>query len=450
MTPAQTEPQPSGSRFKRITKRTWKPVFIIVVGLIVIHTIATMLLGQRFEADVRALKAQGEPVSAAELGVPKVPGDQNAAVVYAKASRLIEDQDRKYKNSYEDLYNVGCKRVVWPAAKRAALLYEGAASLAREALTRPKCQFRMNWAAKYDFTAPRSSNIHELTQVLVSLAILDAHEGRPNEAYAKIINAFRVARVTKDEPSIMSTYEAMSCATMANSGLRRVMRYSQPNSSQVLILNKLLRETDYRPEWVNALRGERARALSVFREVLSGDAPWLYSRNSFIAAFQRAGYMVWRPVFYVDGRYYIKSAAMVIANAKLPSRLDKQPSKSDDGDKLIPRYAMLTRLTLITNVYGSVKIDETCVQTALTQILLAALKYKSSHGAYPETISQVMNTLDGIPKDPFNGKDFVYRRTPKGFLAYSIGKDLKDDDGIPVRSGKDYDKGGDIVLNWEQ
>lgn len=34
-----------------------------------------------------------------------------------------------------------------------------------------------------------------------------------------------------------------------------------------------------------------------------------------------------------------------------------------------------------------------------------------------------------IPEDPFSGKDFIYKRQEKGFILYSIGRNMKDDGG---------------------
>jgi hypothetical protein len=84
----------------------------------------------------------------------------------------------------------------------------------------------------------------------------------------------------------------------------------------------------------------------------------------------------------------------------------------------------------------------------LTQILLAAQRYKARHGQYPETMAQVRSVgIADIPMDPFSDKDFVYKRTAKGFTVYSVGTDFTDDGGVSWSS--DYSH-RDIVLYWEE
>ena len=70
--------------------------------------------------------------------------------------------------------------------------------------------------------------------------------------------------------------------------------------------------------------------------------------------------------------------------------------------------------------------------------------YKRQHGSYPDTLGQT-----GIepPKDPFTGKDFIYRPKGKGFILYSIGPNLKDDGGVIPKEKKSIRDEGDIV--WE-
>ena len=50
--------------------------------------------------------------------------------------------------------------------------------------------------------------------------------------------------------------------------------------------------------------------------------------------------------------------------------------------------------------------------------------------------------LDELPKDPFSGKDYVYRREGKGFVVYSVSGNGTDDGG---RDSRDVEK-DDLVF----
>jgi hypothetical protein len=41
----------------------------------------------------------------------------------------------------------------------------------------------------------------------------------------------------------------------------------------------------------------------------------------------------------------------------------------------------------------------------------------------------VPDYLDAVPRDPFSGNDLRYKKLEPGFVVYSVGEDLSDDDG---------------------
>ena len=48
--------------------------------------------------------------------------------------------------------------------------------------------------------------------------------------------------------------------------------------------------------------------------------------------------------------------------------------------------------------------------------------------------------LSKLPKDPFTGKGYIYKRKGKGFIIYSLGDNLRDDGGLRRKAReKDYD-----------
>ena len=53
-----------------------------------------------------------------------------------------------------------------------------------------------------------------------------------------------------------------------------------------------------------------------------------------------------------------------------------------------------------------------------------------------------------LEKDPFTGLDFIYRPQVKGFLLYSLDKDLQDNGGITYTKGSEDGAPRDIV--WQK
>lgn len=66
----------------------------------------------------------------------------------------------------------------------------------------------------------------------------------------------------------------------------------------------------------------------------------------------------------------------------------------------------------------------------LTKTGVALAIHRAENGAYPETLEELVpGVLDAVPADPFGSGLLVYRRTPGGFLLYSVGYNGGDDGG---------------------
>lgn len=73
----------------------------------------------------------------------------------------------------------------------------------------------------------------------------------------------------------------------------------------------------------------------------------------------------------------------------------------------------------------------TDAQIAGLECVLAIRAFHQRTGRYPHTLDEIVRqNLQKLPLDPFSSKPLMYRPTPDGFLLYSIGPDLKDDQGV--------------------
>ena len=60
---------------------------------------------------------------------------------------------------------------------------------------------------------------------------------------------------------------------------------------------------------------------------------------------------------------------------------------------------------------------------------MALLRYRETNGTLPDTLDAL--GLEGLA-DPFvEQSQLLYRKTPDGFVVYSVGTDQKDNDGTP-------------------
>ena len=101
-------------------------------------------------------------------------------------------------------------------------------------------------------------------------------------------------------------------------------------------------------------------------------------------------------------------------------------------EKQIPASCRLSRIMLpqLEGILITKARYEAVLQ--VTRVGLALKRYKLAHGVYPDTLAPLTPSfLDRIPKDPCSGKSLLYRKDGDGFLLYSVGSDLQDNQGVP-------------------
>jgi len=77
-------------------------------------------------------------------------------------------------------------------------------------------------------------------------------------------------------------------------------------------------------------------------------------------------------------------------------------------------------------------------QREATLTILACLRFQKEKGKFPDTLDELVKTgyLTKLPADPFSPGPLTYKKTVDGFLLYSWGENLKDDNGQVTRDEK--------------
>ena len=424
-----------GKGIFRISKWIIPRLLVLALVLAVIHGTATIILGRRLEAKLAAIKARGEPVSMAELGKPKVPDAENAAVIYAKAFEKLSGPTAekdfetlgKFPSAGERRENPG----LWNEARLVVNRLRPALPLVEQAISRPKCQFPVNWEAGAGAIFPHYSKMRKLAILFCATALLAAKEGRMDEAVRLIEMDLRVSESIKDDPVLIGQLVRATMVEIGYRGLRDILEYGEINETQARRLYDVLAGIDPIPGYVKAMQGDRALGLWLFDYArradigeLSGSDPTLAER--LIAPSLRR--WIWRPVLYADEMVYLDYMSTQVNAARLPYRETARTNL--DAEPEFPRFAICSAILLPSFARARSARDDAAAKIAGDQVLLGLLAYKDRFGSYPETLDGLRSRLAWkLPDDPFSGKDFIYKRQGKGFLLYSIGRNLKDDGG---------------------
>jgi hypothetical protein len=451
--------------------RKWRWTASVLALLLVAHAAATIITGHMVAREIQRIKARGEPVSLTDLAGPKVPDDQNAAVLYQKAFPLLPSDDEQ--TQIADF--IGAGRTERPPVSLASAEEIVARSapfyrLIEQAAARPECRFPVNWKAGMAALFPHLAKARAATRMMAAKALVDARRGDTGAAVSDIALIFRLADQVSAEPTLITKLVGFACQAIAVNTLNGVMEIAPPSKHDARRMYEVLAKVDNARSFVRGLEGERCLGFWVFnylRRDPAGAWQTLMMDLSDRPAAQRGKHLarllgppllfLWQPSLNEDEILFIRQWDGLLAATRLPyGQAQREYDALEKRAGNLPRYAVVTRILSPAYARATVARDRATALTRLAQCAMALRACQIATGGYPASLGELRHQVNwDIPLDPFGGKDFVYRREGKGYLLYSIGPDLKDDGGMDYRMWKslppsrrprwEYGLGGDIA-----
>ena len=434
-----------------IIKRTWKWVFAFVLLLAVTHSVATFVLGRQVENEIGKIKANGDPVACAELAGKPIPDAENGAIIYEKAFKKISIINKPiYEGTYYfDIISTKHRNdpKAWERARKAVMEHRDVFTLIEKAAAMPQCRFKISWKDGAYTLLPHFVKLRELTRLLAVKAIIDAKDGRTDQALSSINLIFSLRDSIKDEPILFAELTRVAILSIANNVLQYVANHSQINNSQAQILISKISHINLLQELIAAIKGDRTVVIDVFERIKNQDAKIFYysqrtdsGPSSLISRLEVTSYLG-RPLLYLDEINSIKKMNDLNIGILSPSRNGLISCKETKSFLI---YSLALEPSF---VYARRRIDTSQTELTGSQLLLALRAYNNQYRLYPETLAELKNktSFKITSEDPFSGKDFIYKRQGSGFVLYSIGEDLKDDGGISITNTNTRPYKGDIV-----
>ena len=97
--------------------------------------------------------------------------------------------------------------------------------------------------------------------------------------------------------------------------------------------------------------------------------------------------------------------------------------------------------------------NEALARQRLALTALAVESFRNVNGHAPENLDELApKFFSEVPEDPFTGIELEYRVRTNGFVIYSVGRDLEDNDGLEQSDKKQSDdqKSYDITFTVER
>ena len=444
----------------KIVRKIMKWLGIGIGSLLVLVILASLIMNVIFGHELRQtlseLKAQGKPLTIAEIRPAPIPDDQNAAPLFQKASELMghgafnrpapkaapvikELSDLISSNSYS-MMDIS----TWPPAHREALprLIQSPEmaqlfAVLYEASQKPGYNNNLKYEDGPSMIFPRMGSIRTMARFLSIKAELAAQAGNGAEAFATVLEGLKLADLLRQEPTLITQLVRIACEHLMIACLERITDKTDVSSNQAqALIAELAKHTDAAP-WIRTMDGERVcMGLWCYQTIQHGSFRDFVSFFTLETNNQRA--LAWMlaypyaPILKKDFAIYLKLMSQIQDYYKVPYWQAAETIRNHPLDQQIPRYCIMTHL-IILNLEGLV--DRKTRMDAVVYVARVGLGlklFKQKNGAYPDTLDKLApEFLENIPVDPFTGKALMYRKAAAGFILYSLGPNQQDDNGMP-------------------
>jgi hypothetical protein len=432
----------------------------LIVGTLLVlgaaaWTVADLTCSRRLERELASLRADGYPLTLAEVKPKPVPDASNAATIYMPLFEVNFDPKRpptysssgngkcgldRFAVDKTDLPNVLKTRNVIesPPAQAALAQLKRASAL-------PICVFPLRWEDTYNALFPHLAQFRQATRLVCAQAVLLNHQGRRAEALDWLVVSLRMADQASEDPSLVAQLVAIAMRTITDQAARDLITDADLSPALARPLYDQLGRAEFMQPYQRAMEMELVLGLTVMEQL--GRRP-----QELRAVFGSGGMpypeALLRLLTWGPGRTWFKQQEVNYArymHQALPA-IAKPYRDSISAMPPVPSRGIGNALTnLLVPVYGRVtmKRDQSLAATRLLQIVLALKAQKHSLGTYPSALAGLV--WQPPTEDPFSGKPFVYQPQGSGFVLYSIGPNLKDDGGKePSKPGKIQEE-GDMV-----
>ncbi len=401
-----------------------------------------------------ALRDAGRPMDAKSLIPPEVPIDDNAAPLYESAIALMESEEWDGTILLGAAYRISRDFMETASASPADMdmllendVVRRALALMERAADRPQCRFALQYDMGLDISLPHQHKLLMLNYLLTARAVHEARQGNGNDALRTLHSALQNANALRTEPFIFSSVYRNQQVAVSLRALQEILTRTTVNDDTLADLSNLLPSPeDIRDHFLLAQDGERlffAENGLIKKETMGpppADSDWRTWRM-----FALYGCL---PVIRANHAVYLREMNRMARETARPYWEHPAPVKNifDPKTSGLPWYSFMAQvaISIVPPYRKTMAAAQAHVQVA--QTALALLRHKLAHGAYPTALAEIDPAfLPEIPLDPFTGQPLVYRPDGDGFLLYSLGENLKDDNGTEESEDNRKSRSFDIV-----
>ncbi|MCK5595059.1 hypothetical protein KAI19_02645, partial [bacterium] len=280
-------------------------------------------------------------------------------------------------------------------------------------------------------------------RLLSAKALIEAQSGNQDKALETYLIGLKTFKHLGDSPLITSQLVLITCDGLIMVSLQKMPCVGKVSSENYARLISEL-ESHIEPVFLTRfIQGDRCFGLREFQEYYEGKTGCIIQGKKVnVSGFNKFIFCLWKPFFKRDMRANLEMYVKLekLCSAPYHENINKFKNFKDIEKYLgkgIPKYCIFTKMavTYLDRLYETITSYKAKVRVCAVGLALKI--YKQEHSNYTETLSNLAPyILKETHNDPFTGKNLVYQRTKEGFMLYSFGPNMKDDEGIPRFYGK--------------
>jgi len=411
---------------------------LIALLLLGIAAFAIFRISTRFKLRDRidAVRAAGYPVTCAELDRwYRIPPDvENAAYTMEEAFLFLNAWDKEKSKPLPVVGRAELPPRTEPLpAEMRTLIAEYVADnnealeLLQTGAEIEDCRYKVDLSLGMGTLMPNLSEMRKSVFLLKLEAILHADAGDGASAKRSAISCFGIARTLEGLPITIAQLVRSACQAIAVSTVEQIVNRTELTDEQLIELVRCVREGERICGLSDALVGERCMGMSFFKNPQGMD-PGLGGGvflRPLVALFKGVG------LADADAAIYLDLMDGYMKSAQLPPHERQKAADAVDARLRATSKVHVLLHTIMPSLSRVTTIElRTIAHLRAADAAIAVQRYRLATGKLPDKLSDLVPTyLETIPKDPFGGNELRYKKLEPGFVIYSIGEDLSDDDG---------------------
>ncbi len=396
------------TKVKKIAKYLGLGLLVLVLLAVVFGFILNYMASKQLEKEIAEVKASGGVLRFEDLAPLSLSDEENAVLLYEKALALMPKYNIKDSDEYaaqDKILSDGWLNN-WTQDDQLALQSLLKKNEETLKLVQKAVGFKHSYLAIGDnsFFPTILNEIKQCILLVAAQARLEMLESKTNNALETCYAGLCMSGFKFLEPTILTHLSRVAYTEIILDTLEMVLEETDQTTDGY---NKLIDELDFQKHhdnFIRCLEGERCFVLAMSQK----DKVWSSSIGKMLI------------VYHLN----------VIKNLVDLTRLSCCVIKDEQSFN----YETVKSHWLIRLFAGDISLGlyelymKQCsfeARLGAAHLAVTLKMYKAQNGSYPDSLSVLApGIIPKLPKDPFTGKDYIYKREGEGFIVYSLGQNL--------------------------